>query len=203
MTPDVPQLIETRPSKRIDETDERCELLEDEDYPQSPSSGYEWAEDEVDALRAKKNQLNEQVFIKHGKSPLLTKSRKINSRIWHYEKPGVLELAATMEKQLGGVNQLLLYIYEYLCSEDNGVQVPDLPHKYFHEHPTGEDVQAVANGECWPIDDTVPEEKEERMRNRVSSLRSQFIFDPNLLGEFFSRQITLTFLEKNVFHFRD
>ena len=55
-----------------------------------------------------------------------------------------------MEKKLGGANELLLYIYEYLCSEENDVHVADLQHGYIHDYSTGEDVQAVANGGIGP-----------------------------------------------------
>ncbi|KAI4639922.1 hypothetical protein J4E93_008721 [Alternaria ventricosa] len=113
------------------------------------------------------------------------------------------KLAKNLLNALGGVAELRLSIYEFLCVEKDGVHIPDFTHDFFHEHDTADVVNLVAIEETsWP---DIPDQDEKKaiVNRRLAAIRERYIFDPKLFGSQMAQEVTEAFLEMNVLHFRD
>ncbi|KAI4622098.1 hypothetical protein J4E83_004837 [Alternaria metachromatica] len=120
-----------------------------------------------------------------------------------HEADGFRKLAKNLLDALGGVAELRLSIYEFLCVEKDGVHIPDFNHDFFHEHDTADTVNWVAMEEIsWP-DLPDQDEKKAIVDRRLAAIRERYIFDPKLFGPQMAREVTEAFLEMNVLHFRD
>jgi len=134
---------------------------------------------------------------------LLTIHSDSNSRIMRSGTDDIRQIATNLENALGGVAELRLMIYGFLCHEDDGIHIPNLDHEFFHEHDTGEVVHEVALEEdCWPPQLSLVE-KEGIVKERLAALRAVFIFNPKLCGSQMALEISETFFKTNVFHLRD